>query len=66
MYVCVCAAVTEGQVGSCIRQGARTMTDLRCRLGLKQCGKCSKMVREILLVERRCEGSSQGDPPAAE
>lgn len=41
MYVCICAAVTDGEVRSCIARGARTVEDvgMRCAAGTG-CGSC--------------------------
>ncbi len=53
MYVCICHAVTDRDIRSCIGDGASSMRDLRKCLGVAtQCGKCACDVREILKEEK--------------
>jgi bacterioferritin-associated ferredoxin len=52
MYVCVCHAVTNGQISTAIAQGATTFKALRDKLGVATCcGKCSGDVRAQLREE---------------
>jgi bacterioferritin-associated ferredoxin len=49
MYVCICKAVTDGQIREAVRQGCRTRKDVVCRLNVgKDCGKCRGDVRSLL------------------
>jgi bacterioferritin-associated ferredoxin len=48
MYVCLCKGVTDSQIRSAVREGARTVRGLRKQLGCTgQCGKCKQQVREL-------------------
>lgn len=54
MYVCLCKAVTDRQIRECVGEGARSMRDLRQRLGVaSQCGKCAGCARELLQESTR-------------
>ena len=49
MYVCVCKAVTESQVRQAVRDGARSLKDLRRELGVtSECGQCAVCARQCL------------------
>ncbi len=49
MYVCICHAVTDREIRSCIEEGASSMRELRKQLCVgTQCGKCACHVRAIL------------------
>lgn len=49
MYVCVCKAVTDRQVRQAVREGARTLKDLRRDLGIMgECGLCAGCARQCL------------------
>lgn len=58
MYVCVCKAVTDGQIREAVDQGCCTMRCLRNELGVAtQCGRCAVTAREVLdeaLAEQAC------------
>ncbi len=50
MYVCICNAITDGQVANAIGSGCRSVADVFKRVGERpNCGKCvpdlCKMVR---------------------
>ena len=65
MYVCVCKAVTEGDVQREVAQGARTVRDLRQRLGVcSACCKCAGHARSLLPREAcpRSEPAQRGFP----
>jgi len=54
MFICVCNAITERQVRDAVATGARSLSDLRCKLGVATaCGRCARMALEYLR-----EGSS--------
>jgi len=49
MYVCVCKGVTDGQIRNEACAGARSLRELRVRLGVAgQCGRCAPQAREVL------------------
>jgi bacterioferritin-associated ferredoxin len=49
MYICVCNAVTENQVRSCVDAGAETLGDLQYELGVATCcGRCAETALEYL------------------
>lgn len=53
MYVCVCKAVTERQIETAVRAGARTMGDLRRELDVtRDCGRCASCARQCLAEAR--------------
>lgn len=48
MYICICKAVTDGQIRSAVQDGVTSMSGLRESLGCTgQCGKCGKHVKQI-------------------
>jgi bacterioferritin-associated ferredoxin len=49
VYICLCHGITDKQIRSCIREGARSLCDLRGQLGVAtQCGGCEHHALEIL------------------
>ncbi len=47
--ICYCFSVTEGELGSAIAAGARTLAALRTALGVTTCcGSCEHRVRDCL------------------
>ncbi|HEX2649088.1 MAG TPA: (2Fe-2S)-binding protein [Burkholderiales bacterium] len=49
MYICLCNAITERDIRSCVEEGACTMRELESSLGVGTCcGKCKPAAREIL------------------
>ncbi|HEY0877851.1 MAG TPA: (2Fe-2S)-binding protein [Zeimonas sp.] len=49
MIVCVCRAVSDREIRSSVRDGARTVAQLRAELGVASCcGKCGPRVRELI------------------
>ncbi|MFC4277508.1 (2Fe-2S)-binding protein [Achromobacter aloeverae] len=49
MYICVCNAITERQVRSCVDAGATTLDDLEFELGVASCcGSCAATAAEYL------------------
>jgi bacterioferritin-associated ferredoxin len=49
MYVCVCNAVTERDIGGAIADGCSTLKELREQLGVGAgCGRCSRCARDVL------------------
>lgn len=49
MYVCICKAVTDGQIRDAVQQGCCTHKDLvRCLEVGRDCGKCRSEVRSLV------------------
>ncbi len=49
MFVCVCYAVTDGEIVSAVQNGCASMRDLRNELGVAtQCGRCACHARDLL------------------
>lgn len=48
MYVCVCKAVTDGQIKNLVAAGARSWREVREQTGCgSQCGKCACLGKEL-------------------
>jgi bacterioferritin-associated ferredoxin len=57
MYVCICHAVTDRDIRSCIEEGASSMRELRQQLCVgTQCGKCACHVRALLQEAKNDSG----------
>lgn len=53
MYICVCNAVTDGDIRAACARGARTLCELREETGVASCcGGCTE-IAEGFLEERR-------------
>lgn len=51
MYICICKAVTDGQIKQAIHEGACTRKQLiECLNVGRDCGKCNADVRELLTI----------------
>ncbi|CAG0963189.1 Bacterioferritin-associated ferredoxin [Anaerolineae bacterium] len=51
MYICICKAVTDGQIRQAIHEGACTRKQLiECLNVGRDCGKCNPEVRELLNI----------------
>jgi bacterioferritin-associated ferredoxin len=49
MYVCVCNAVTERHLRQAVRDGAKTLRELRDTLGVAgECGRCASFALDCL------------------
>ncbi len=49
MFVCVCNAVTEKDIGSAVADGCRSLRELREQLGVGACcGRCCDCARGVL------------------
>lgn len=49
MYVCICNAVTEREIGSAVAEGCRSLRELREQLGVGACcGRCCDCARGVL------------------
>jgi bacterioferritin-associated ferredoxin len=49
MYVCICNAVTESDIGSAVADGCCSLRQLREQLGVGACcGRCTGCARDVL------------------
>lgn len=49
MYVCLCRGITDRQIKQAMGEGARSMRELRQKLGVcSDCGKCGTSAKELL------------------
>lgn len=49
MFVCICNAVTEKDIGSAVAEGCRSLRELREQLGVGACcGRCCDCARGVL------------------
>jgi bacterioferritin-associated ferredoxin len=49
MYVCVCKAVTDGEIRGAVKLGVRSLADLSSTLGVATCcGRCTECARSVL------------------
>ena len=61
MYICICNAITERDIRACAEEGACTLRDLECGLGVGAgCGKCKRAADEILNSARNNTRSGSG------
>jgi bacterioferritin-associated ferredoxin len=53
MFVCICAAVPDGEIRSCVARGARTVEEVgdACGAGTG-CGSCHDQIDTFLLAVR--------------
>lgn len=53
MYICICNGVTDRAIRECAAEGACSMRDLECALGVGSgCGRCRASAEEILQEAR--------------
>ncbi|EPJ47819.1 MAG: hypothetical protein OFPII_09740 [Osedax symbiont Rs1] len=49
MYICICNAVTDGQIKARVDRGARSLRDLNKDICIAdQCGKCACAAKKII------------------
>ncbi|MDY6830185.1 MAG: (2Fe-2S)-binding protein [Pseudomonadota bacterium] len=49
MYVCLCKGVTDRDVQTAIKAGARNLRDLSVQLGIaRDCGQCARVSKQLL------------------
>lgn len=54
MYICICNAVTDGQIREAAESGVRDLWGLQSELGVASgCGSCKQAASEILRETRR-------------
>ncbi len=65
MYVCICAAVTDTEVRSCIARGARTVEEVgdACEAGTG-CGSCHDHI-DVFLAAAHAPSELAGLPMSA-
>ncbi len=66
MYVCVCNAITEGQIKTAIGNGADTLSRLRDELEVATCcGTCAERVEHCLqdVLEDALNGATAPEMP---
>ncbi len=61
MYICVCNAVTDGEIRGAVKLGVRSLSDLSATLGVATCcGRCADCARAVLAEsladQRECAG----------
>jgi bacterioferritin-associated ferredoxin len=63
VYVCVCNAVTDGEIRSAVKLGVRSLADLSATLGVATCcGRCTDCARAVLAETLASEhASAAGD-----
>ena len=65
MYVCICNALTDYEIGLVAKQGARTVDDAYAALGTKVCcGQCRCTAQDI--IEDNAKAAAQPLLMAAE
>jgi len=63
MYVCICNAVTDGDIREAYAEGACTLEALQDELGVATCcGRCEPTAREVLA---RCQAADKPALPQA-
>ena len=68
MFVCVCNAVTERDIGSAVAEGCRSLGELRAQLGVGACcGRCCDCARGVLrdTLQAHTSGRSAAMPQLA-
>ena len=56
MYICLCAAVTEGQVRECAQDGVCSLEGLAATLGVGTgCGRCRDCAAQVLAEVRQSD-----------
>ena len=59
MYVCLCSAVTDGEIRAAVEEGAASLTDLQSTLPVAICcGRCADTARDIVDEHLRKRASS--------
>lgn len=54
MYLCLCNAITEGEVDRLIQSGCGTLREIYRHLGGQpRCGKCAAELRDRLMARRK-------------
>lgn len=64
MYVCICAAVTDRQIAKAVGDGAATLDDLACCLGVGTGCGCCREAAQAMLDGARVDATDAGPRPA--
>ncbi|HUN26189.1 MAG TPA: (2Fe-2S)-binding protein [Steroidobacteraceae bacterium] len=49
MYVCICNAVTDREIREAVEGGARSLSEVQCRLPVASCcGGCEETARDLV------------------
>ena len=65
MYICLCNAITDREIRSCVEEGACSMRELESCLGVGAgCGRCKPAAREILNETRSAAQAILSGTPA--
>jgi bacterioferritin-associated ferredoxin len=66
MYICICKAVTDGQIREAISRGACTRKELaQCLKVGKDCGKCAAELSQLIAIHAPRQCSPQLSPAHA-
>ena len=61
MYVCMCNAVTDGEIRNAVALGARSLADLRTTLGVASCcGECAAYADNLVAESARAFAEHAG------
>jgi bacterioferritin-associated ferredoxin len=53
VYICLCNAITEGQVRECVQGGTCSLEELASALGVGAgCGRCRECAEQVLAEAR--------------
>lgn len=64
MYVCICHAITDGEIRGAVERGAGSLYEVQCELPVASCcGRCAEMASTI--VEEHLRGLGRVSPGAA-
>lgn len=63
MYICVCQAVTDSDIQQAVKNGARTLKDLRrdLKVGI-ECGLCAEAARKCLKSAQKSAAATTDHP----
>lgn len=62
MYVCICHAITDGQVSNALGQGCRSVSDVFRRVGERpNCGKCVPDLCRLVRSARATHAPAMSD-----
>lgn len=61
MYICICNQVNDRQIADAVREGVRSIDDLKCHLDVATCcGMCETDARRV--IENTLTGERIADP----
>ncbi|MBY8860822.1 (2Fe-2S)-binding protein [Nocardia sp. CA2R105] len=66
MYICICNAVSESDVHSCVQAGACTTRQVKNACGWKPgCGSCTRRLSEVFGQAMAASANASSDTTAA-